>query len=349
MRTAIISLTKRGFDQAKFIAKVFDYRVDIYAKRLTKTDYPLEVFPIEGNFTAKVHRIFSQYDNIIFICATGIAVRAIADVVDDKRKDPAIVVVDEQGKFAISLLSGHLGGANQLCTKIAQALEAIPVITTASDGQGFEGIDVLSKKLGLYIDNFSQLATISSLLINDEKVAFIGDDEVLLKTIREHIPKQNAVFEKDIPKDAKGVVFVTDKTAETKLPSIFLRPQNTILGIGSKRGVSYEILEQGLYNILEEQSLSPNSIRCIASIDIKKDEKALAFLAEKLKVPFKTYTAEELAVVEDLFPISKFVKKTVGVGSVARTAAYLASYRGKEISYNVFNGITLAIFKRRIP
>ena len=345
--TAIIALTKNGVCIAKKLGQSLESHIYI-SKRLVK-DKNIEgqrVYTIDSPFINFVHQIFPKYKNLIFITATGIAVRAIAQVIKDKRRDPAVVVVDEQAKFAISLLSGHVGGANELTLRVADILDSTPVITTASDGKGYIGIDVLAKKLGLFIENFSEVKKVSSLLVDEEKVAVIFEPGLS----RERFSNigASAVFCKDVPKDAKAAIFVTDeRVLAPQIPHIILRPKNIVLGIGARRGASYKELYSFLKRALLELNLSKHSIGAIFSIDIKKDEECINKLAELLGVPLSFYTKDELLEVEDRFPISPFVKNTVGVGAVARPSAYLGSSEGKEMGYYISNGITLAIYKRR--
>lgn len=309
--------------------------------------YTGKVYTIKAPFIEFVHRIFPKYNALIFVTATGIAVRSIAGVVWDKRSDPAVVVVDEQARYAISLLSGHLGGANELASEVAKILDCMPIITTASDAQGFEGIDVLAKKLGLYIDNFIDLKRVSACLVNGEKVAIsMGMDFPREKLA--HLPGITEVVSNVIPEDAKGCVFVTDeKVSPPPVPYVILRPQNTVLGIGARKGASYDELLALVNRSFVDLNLSEKSVSCISSIDIKKDEECICRLAQYLNVPIKLYTKEQLSKFEHRFPISPFVKKTVGVGSVAKPSACIASCDGKELGYYTAKGITLAVFKRR--
>lgn len=346
MELAIIALTKSGIN----IAHKIEARMggDIYiTERFFDQSDSGKVHPIKTPFIDFVHRIFPKYTGLIFVTATGIAVRAIANVIKDKRTDPAVVVVDEQGKSAISLLSGHLGGANELALKIARVLGCTPVITTASDIQGFESIDLLAKRLGLYIDNFSDLARVSSCIVNGEKVAL---------SVERGFPQEKLVglsdktqgFSGGVPRDAAATVFVTDeKISPPTEPYAILRPQNTVLGIGARRGASYQELLSLLEKALEDFNLSEQSVGCISSIEIKKDEECICRLAEYLNVPLKLYTKAQLSKYEDLFPKSPFVKTAVGVGCVARPSAYIASLGGKELGYYKGRGITLSVFKRR--
>ena len=153
------------------------------------------------NFKKIVEKSFKEYDAVIFISSTGIAVRVIAPFIQSKDKDPAVIVIDSTGKYAISLLSGHLGGANKLTEKIAKIIGAEPIITTATDNLNIKAPDIIAKENNLVIEDLKKAKDVAALLVNGEKVAFIDEDDLI-----------------DFPKgyiynieDAKGLVIVTNK------------------------------------------------------------------------------------------------------------------------------------------
>jgi cobalt-precorrin 5A hydrolase len=359
VKLAVITITKNGFRLGAKIAK--EMGADLYApENGALCDCP-NFYAIKGNFIEFVHGIFNRYEALVFFTAAGIAVRAIAKVLRDKTMDPAVVVADERGKFAVSLLSGHLGGANELAVRVAEILGAVPVVTTASDTAGFEGIDVMAKKMGFCIERFFELKRVSACLVNGEKVAFVaepGIPENVLNAMKERLRGTAAAFCRmdfsdnsprdacDTFRDAAAAVFITDgKIAQPGIPHVVLRPRDMVLGIGTKKGTAFEKLLDLVKKAMEELGISENRIGCIATIDMKKDEECINMLARHLDAPVKYYSCRELANVEEKFPISYFVKKTTGVGSVARPAAYLASMRGMELKYCKMKGITLAVYK----
>ncbi|WP_434303702.1 cobalt-precorrin 5A hydrolase [Clostridium botulinum] len=221
MKISIINVTKMGNDIAYKIKEHMD--ADLYSKYVTKeliVETSLEYkhphckdsnlnllndkhyFKKEDfNFKEIVKKSFQDYDAIIFINSTGIAVRAIATFIQSKDKDPAVIVIDNTGKYVISLLSGHLGGANELTEKIAKTIEAEPIITTATDNLNIKAPDIVAKENNLVIEDLKKAKEIAALLVNGQKVAFIDEDSLI-----------------DFPKgyvhnieDAKGIVFVTNK------------------------------------------------------------------------------------------------------------------------------------------
>ncbi len=221
MKISIINVTKMGNDIAYKIKEHMD--ADLYSKYVTKEliaeasleykhshckDNKLNLlndkhyFKKEDfNFKKIVKKSFQDYDAIIFISSTGIAVRAIASFIQSKDKDPAVIVIDSVGRYVISLLSGHLGGANELTEKIAKTIGAEPIITTATDNLNMKAPDIVAKENNLVIEDLKKAKEIAALLVNGQKVAFIDEDGLI-----------------DFPKgyvhnieDARGIVFVTNK------------------------------------------------------------------------------------------------------------------------------------------
>lgn len=345
---AVIALTKKGVSLARKMRQEKAWDVYIPAKFRISVEHA-EMNAIEGNFIEFIHKIFSKYQGLVFISATGIAVRAIAGVVTDKRRDPAVVVVDDGGRFSISLLSGHLGGANRLAQEVAKIFGATPVVTTASDISGFDGIDVVAKDLGLYIDNFEDLKHVSASIVNGEKTALITMGDFYPGKLIQRLEQPNIVICDEIPADAKAVVYATDYSIKAPaIPHVILRPRNIVLGVGARRGATFAALKATLVQGLSEINLSEKSVGGIATIDIKRDEGCILELGRFLEAPIQYYTARELATVEEMFPVSSFVKQTVGVGSVAGPSGFIASGYGKALGYHKGNGITLSIYKRGI-
>lgn len=337
MRIAIIALTKNGSEIARKIKSKLGG--DVYVKE--KYAHPGDLL-IDGEFIPFVHRIFRKYDGLVFVMAAGIVVRAIAGVIEDKHKDPAVVVVDEKGLFAISLLSGHVGGANELAKRVAEILEAQPVITTATDVEKVVALDVFAKEEGYLIENEKDLKKVSAALVNGEKVKFVVEDEKALPKLKEYI---YSVKEEE----AKAFVFVTNRKIKKSFdkPYVILVPRNIVLGIGCRKNVEFERLFEFVKETFNNLELNIKSVKSIATIDLKKDEEAILKLREALEVPVVFYTKEELKEVESKFPVSDFVFQTVGVGSVSRPSAYLASGRGRELVYIKKDGITLAVYQSK--
>lgn len=330
MKIAVLSITKNGAELSK---KLFNsIECDVYVK---------EDFKFNGakiiNFPLKrfVKKIFKMYDALVFIMATGIVVRVVADCLKDKFEDPAVVVIDEKGKFVISLLSGHVGGANELAKRLSKILDAVPVITTASDVNGIESIDMIAKRYGFEIERREDLSKVSAAIVNKEHVDFILDSELDID-----VESKSYI-------DSTAQVYITNKVVFSKKPHVILRPKNLVVGIGCKKNIQIKKLLQFVENSLVFSNLSKNSIRAIATIELKKNEDALLKLSGYLNVPLKIYSVEDIKRVENLFEGSEFVKKIIGVGAVARPVGYLESNMGKELFYSKKDGMVLSIYQDR--
>ncbi len=268
---------------------------------------------------------------IIFVASTGIAVRAIAPWVKDKKTDPAVLVIDSQGQYVISLLSGHLGGANQMTKKIASCLGASPIITTATDQLGILAPDVISKKYNLVIENMDQCKAISVHLIEGEQVAFIDQDKV--------IPLPKGYVE-----PSEGVPYQVVVSNKARVPEVDLQliRQNIILGIGCRKNVDPSKMQAYILKALKDENIHPLAIKKIVSIDLKKDEPAIVALADYLNVPFKVYSKEAINEVKEPFNRSDFVKDKVGVPGVCEPCVILT---GAKIikEKDKYEGMTLSI------
>lgn len=339
MKTAVIVLTRRGIPLARAIQARLG-SVGYTLEKLATTEQGFQ--PIWGSVREFTGWAFQGYEGLIFVSAVGIAVRAIAPHLKDKWSDPAVVVVDERGKFAVSLLSGHWGGGNRLAQEVAHILGATPVITTASDLSGIKTPDMVAWECNFVVEARENLPKVTTLLLEGEQVAYVTDDELVWKLLHGKVQ----LFPQ-VPQEAKGVVFITDTAVETpSLPFVILRPRNLVLGVGLRKGVSGVTLQALVSDFFRAQGVALSGLGELASVERKKDDPALRALATMLSVPLRFFTVEELEQVAHLFPASPRVQKVLGVGSVARPSAFLASGGGKELGYFEGRGVTLALFRR---
>jgi cobalt-precorrin 5A hydrolase len=268
--------------------------------------------------------------------STGIVVRVIAPCIASKIKDPAVVVMDEKGRHVISLLSGHIGGANRLAMAISGKLQATPVITTATDLHQVPAIDVIAVDNGLFIENPGAIKTVSMAFLNQTPVS-LHDPYHWLDNVSE---LDNRISLDEAPVAA---VAVDDRLMRFPDSCLVLRPKSLIAGIGCNRNTSAKEIREFLVTKMNQFELSLNSLNCIATIDIKSDEAGLLETARNLDVPIRFFTREELSGIDSPNP-SEIVHQHIGVPSVCEAAAVLASEKGelivpKQISPNV----TLAI------
>lgn len=306
--------------------------------------------------------LFPEYDGLIFIMAVGIVVRLIAPLLASKASDPAVVVMDEKGRFAVSLLSGHLGGANELAGEAAHAVGAQPVITTATDVHGLPAIDVLAKKMNMACDPLEGLRKVNAAMVNGEPVVifsevrldgweFPGNVRVFPAAFARRAPDAPFVMKTLLP-DASGVgaaVLVTNKVVDTyplgDVPVVFLRPMNLVAGVGCRKGIGAEDVVGAICFAAARAGVSVTSLRALASIDLKREEAGLLEAAGRLGVEVKFFSAGELAACGLEFRESVRVKNAVGVGGVCEPAAFLAAAKPARLilSKTVYRGVTVAL------
>lgn len=296
---------------------------------------------------------FHAYTGHVFIMSTGIVVRLIASCIRDKTTDPAVVVLDETGRHVVSLVSGHLGGANSLATKVAGLTGAEPVITTATDVNQVPAIDVLAKHHNLFIENPEAIKNINMAFITGKKF-YLHDPYALLcdsidpsYILAAHIPtdfKKGQITENE---DTLGV-FIDDALADLSKKMLILRPGLLVAGIGCNRNTTMKEIEKIFKEVLEESKLAIASVIRIATINLKADEPGLIAFAEELKLPISFYDKEELNQADGIKSPSDMVEKHTGVKSVCEAAAILASKNGKLIvPKHSTRNVTVAI--ARIP
>lgn len=268
--------------------------------------------------------VWAASSAIIFIMATGIAVRAIAPLLKDKATDPAVLVMDDAGGNVISLLSGHEGGANRLAMEIASHTAAHAVITTATDNAGLSSIDVFARDNDLVIDNRDLLSRISAGHIR----------KGVLKVYSElGIPLPEDYTPMDYPGGAE--VLITTKVYKTV--GLFLRPRTLVLGMGLNSGTTEEEIRQRVEGFLGENSYSPLSLKCIVTHEKKLSERGLREYARKAGLPLRGFTTDELNSVEGVEE-SEAARRALGVQAVAEPAALLASGASEILVNKVRSG-----------
>lgn len=291
-------------------------------------------------------RQFETAGGVIFIGAAGIAVRSIAPFIMSKDKDLAVVAVDESGKFSISLLSGHLGGANELAGKIAKLLGAMPVITTATDLNNKFAVDNFAKRNGLAISDITKIKKISSQILNGRTINLYSDFPVSGK-----IPEELKLCG-EIPEIVSDYgIWITLSSKENE-KIIRLIPPVITLGIGCKKGSSEELVEKKINEFLEKHFIAPEAVFQIASIDLKSEEDGIISYADRHNIKFKTASEKELNSIKGEFTDSEFVRKITGVGNVCERAAMWASQLADRDSRLLIkkyagDGVTLAAAVRQ--
>ena len=258
---------------------------------------------------------FAEAEALVFVSSCGIAVRAVAPYLKGKDKDPAVIVADERGLSVISLLSGHIGGANELALRIAEAIGARPVITTATDVNGITPPDSWAVKNNCAIENLPAAKRVAAELLSGHAVG----------------------------------VAVTDELQPAPYPvTLWLRPKNLIVGVGCKRGTEPELMRGCFLDFMKQSGYSPLSVASVASVEQKKDEAAVAGLAEFYEIPFETFSAETLMALPGEFTPSPAALAAVGTDNVCERAALAASRGGYRVRLKTkYPGITFALARKR--
>ncbi|MCM1087331.1 MAG: precorrin-4 C(11)-methyltransferase [Muribaculaceae bacterium] len=303
---------------------------------------------------------------LLFLGACGIAVRAIAPFLTDKLHDAPVLVMDEDGGYIIPLLSGHMGGANELAGLIAQKTGAVPVITTATDINRKFAVDLFAKKNGFSIQKKEGIAKISSKVLAGEEITISieplrrddnkADSEESANRLKKEVLSDGIRLVSDLPDEIKlapyppsAPVDIVVSSENTPFDAVMvLKPKEYILGVGCKRGKSAEELERFIGETLERLSISKAQIYALSSIAQKSDEQGILTWCRREGIPFFTYSAEELQQVNGTFGTSSFVREQVGVDNVCERAALKACGQGGKLIFpkRAENGMTIAVARR---
>ncbi|MDQ4129779.1 MAG: precorrin-3B C(17)-methyltransferase, partial [Actinomycetota bacterium] len=288
---------------------------------------------------------WNECEGIILFLATGAAVRLVAPLLEDKRRDPGVVCVDDAGRFAVALVGGHAGDANELAGKVADTLGAMPVITTASDSLGVPALDSLGEKLGFEIEEGSDLAAVGAALVSGEKVRLVAQRRWPIGPLPENVVPVEAWGP---PEELEGpLIAITDELLDAPNPSVLYRPPSLVVGVGCSRGTGAAEILALIYSALREAGLARKSVAVLCSIDVKSDEAGLLEAAEELGVSLSFRTAGELAAVEVPNP-SPVVAGAVGTPSVAE-AAVLASGARLILEKRKSRNATVALGRLPVP
>ena len=340
MRACLVAFSARGMALATKIADALGERgndVQVSGPAHLAEEHGVAAYESLSVWT---EHAFVSADALIFVSACGIAVRSIAPFVRDKMKDPAVVAVDEQARFAVSLLSGHVGGANALARTVAGVCGAEPVITTATDVNGVFAVDEWAVGQNLVLCDRDEAKHMSASLLAGSTVG-IRSDWPIAGTLPEGLVWDDGGM------CEHGISISFDLGKRPFAHTLRLVPHAITVGMGCRRGTSAEVLASSLEACLTRASVARESICALATIDVKADEEGLRTLADWLDVPLLTYTSSELASVEGEFSASKFVFQTVGVDNVCERAACAGG--GQLLAdKRTFDGVTVALACRDV-
>lgn len=333
MKIAIVSVSDKGQSLALDIREKLDsdstvIRCDLYHKNVKKY----------------LKLAFYEYDAVIAIMASGILIRSIASLIDSKISDPAVLNVDDNGNFVISTLSGHLGGANSLTLKIADLIDATPVITTSTDVNKKLGIDVIAKDLYLRIDDTSEILFFNKSILEGRKISLTvnpnGNFDYLFEYLKEN------TLEIDVCLTYSTDMKYDEIHAELDGHRMILKERKMVAGIGCRRGKECEKIYDGLLKSLNELGIHKSRVNQLASAEIKKDEKGILELSEQLNVPVDFVDLDRLKLFksEDVQK-SEFVKSKFGIYGVCEPSAMIMAGFDSKLIYKKtsYDGVTIAI------
>lgn len=376
MKLAIISFTENGIKLSQTVAKRLSGRkVTLYTKCSRYTAEDLKVQRVKESLQVWTAQRMAEGDALLFIGACGIAVRAIAPNLTNKLHDVPVLVMDEEGQYVIPILSGHVGGANELARELADLIDARPVITTATDVQKKFAVDLFAKRNHLEIMNKDGIAKVSTRALAGEQLTIA----VRAQNIECYHPKFCEVCEEDFTEAENQLLreanmhkhdwevcgvepplrlvpyvknqqidIVVSETPDNKNALIWLRPKRYVVGMGCRKNKDTEELLDFYMKTLEKAMVELGEVYALASIDKKRDEPGLLAISERMRIPFFTYTAEELNRVGACVHSSEFVKAQVGVDNVCERAALAGCEANGTLIYEkqAFDGMTIAIAER---
>ncbi len=334
---AIYAITRHGISIAERLRRELPLADVFVSQKLDPA--AIGALPLPLPMGPTLEQTFTAYDCHIFIISVGAVVRMIAPLLQNKKIDPAVVCVDDAAQFSICVLSGHVGRGNTFTDRVAEILDAQPVITTASDAIGTLTVDILGRGFGWVLDDADRNVTRGcAAVVNAASVIFVQETgEPHWWPLEKPLPPgvRYTTSIEDVDAAAHEILLIaTDRELRELYPdhwqnAVIYRPKSLVLGIGCDRDIPYEVLERGVRSILTAQSLSSKSVKAIATVTKKSDEPALLKLSENYDWPMHIFTAEELDAVPGIENPSETVKRHVGTRGVSEPAALLAAGAAK--------------------
>ncbi|HMK32117.1 MAG TPA: cobalamin biosynthesis protein [Nitrosopumilaceae archaeon] len=333
-KVAILAITKNGISIALSLKKQFPSWKIFAPSKFSSNDSQIEWF--EDSTAAKAGDLFKIHEALICIFSLGAVIRLVSPHMKDKKTDPAVVVIDDTGKFVISTLSGHLGGANQLTEDIAKVLSATPVITTAADVNKTIAVDLVGKEFGWKIDDDSTVTKVSAFMVNEEKIGVYQDaGEKDWWAPKKELPKNVTIynsFEVLKNSNSKGYLIISDKEIEEKellKNAVVYRPKTLVVGVGLHWDTSKDTIKEGVEFCMKKFKLSSKSIARFSSIKKESDVIGLQDLSKEWNIPVDYFEKEQLAQISIPNP-SETVQAFEGTPSVSEASA-LRSSNGKLV------------------
>ncbi|MEE1150322.1 MAG: cobalamin biosynthesis protein, partial [Methanobrevibacter sp.] len=303
-------------------------KCDLYHKNVK------ECFPI----------LFYEYDAIIAVMASGILIRSVAPLVESKVTDPAVINIDDNGQFVISALSGHLGGANELAGKVAGLIDATPVITTSTDVNKKLGIDVLAKDLYLSIDNTKEILHFNKAILEGREISLTVNPDMNFDYLFDYL--NNVTLEINVSIEYSPKVDTDEIHVSFDEHELTLKERKIVVGIGCRRGKECRFIYDGLKKSLNDLKISHSRVNLLASAEIKKDEKGILELSEKLNIPVEFVEIDKLKLFESSdVSKSEFVYSKFGIYGVCEPSALIMAGFDSKLIYKKtsYDGVTIAV------
>ncbi|WP_371504399.1 cobalt-precorrin 5A hydrolase [Nitrosopumilus adriaticus] len=324
-KTSLLAITKNGVKIGEKLKKLFpDWKIFAPSKLSNGNN---GIIWYSEPTSEKIIELFKSSNALICLFSLGAVIRLIAPHLKDKKTDPAVIVIDDKMNFVISVLSGHIGGANELTEEIAEKLGAISVITTAADVNKTIAVDLVGREFNWKIDDDSTVTKISAHMVNEEPIGVFQD--IGEKNWYKKLPKNVMIYEniEDLKKsNSKAYLIISDKIIDDDIikESVIYRPPSLVIGIGLHWDTSKETIREGVETCLEKFKLSSKSIVKLVSIKKPQDVQGLIDLGKEMGIPVEYVDREDLAEISAPNP-SETVKAFEGTASVSEAAAIKVS------------------------
>ena len=334
-KVSVLAITKNGVKMGLSLKKSFPKWQIFAPSKFSDGNNMIKWY--DESTSVKIVNLFKSNNALICLFSLGAVIRLIAPHIKDKKTDPAVIVIDDKAQFVISVLSGHLGGANELSNEIAEKIGATSVITTAADVNKTIAVDLVGREFGWKIDDDSNVTKISAYMVNKEKIGVFqnaGEKNWWKKELPENVSVYDN-FNDFIDSNSKGFLIIADQifdpySTESILENaVIYRPQTLVVGVGLHWDTSKETIKNGLEDCLEKFGLSDKSIARFVSIKKEKDVVGLIELGKEMNIPIEYIDREKLATVNTPNP-SKTVQSFEGTPSVSEAAA-IKSSEGKLV------------------
>ena len=329
MKLSVFAYSRCGLDTARKISACFPG--DIVRLSAPERLANGEVTAVPSDSESFYGEAFGNSDAVIFVGSCGIAMRCIAPHVRDKRTDPAVLCVDELGQFVISLLSGHIGGANALAEALAEKLGATPVITTATDINRRFSVDAWAAERGYVIGDMHTAKAVSASIL-EENIPLCSDFPII-----SGLPGGIVLGSCG----ALGICVSYYKKSPFS-ETLNIIPRVLHLGVGCRRGTSAQAIESAVRAVFEENKIDPRAVKCVSSVDLKSDEPGILHFCTENGLKAEFYTADRLRAVQGDFAASDFVKLVTGVDNVCERAAMIGAAR-LIVGKTAVHGVTVAV------